>query len=100
MSNDEIMEQLKFKAAQKRVVPLIMMGLSNEEIANELYMDTSSIKFQVTLIYKLTNLDSRARLMAGLSKLGWRMDNRVKLPEVKVAYSDVPTLQVGSSKWV
>lgn len=93
--NEELMDHLKFKGAQRRVVNLLMQGLSNEEIGEELYLATKSVKFQVTVIYKMTGLDSRARLMAGLVKIGWRTDNNVKLPKVTIKYPDVPTLSAG-----
>lgn len=99
MSNDEIMDYLKLRPAQKRVLPLLMMGLSNEDIAEELYLAEKSVKYQVTLIYKQVGLDSRARLLAGLFKLGWRADNTIKLPVVAPVYKAIPTLQAGISKW-
>jgi DNA-binding NarL/FixJ family response regulator len=100
MSNDEIMNSLNLSPAQKRVLVLIMKGLSNEDVAEELYYATKTVKFHASDIYKKTGLSTRFRLMAGLAKMGWYFDNTVRLPVAKPVYDKIPKLQVGSSKWV
>lgn len=82
--NEDIMDKLKLKGAQKRVVPLIMQGLSNEEIARKLYLSAKGVKFQITQIYKMVGLNSRAQFMAGMTKLGWQLEGEVPLPSVQV----------------
>lgn len=78
--NEQIMENLNLPKAQRRILPLLMQGLSNEAIAEALYLSDKGIKYQVTLLYKATGLISRAQLMAGLYKIGWKADARVGEP--------------------
>jgi hypothetical protein len=78
-------------------VPLLMMGLSNEDIADYLYITAKGVKYQITNLYKATGLESRARFMAGMVKLGWQMDARVmeprRVPLLKP--NQIPQLELG-----
>lgn len=96
--NEKIMDSLGLTGYQMQVVELIMRGLSNEEIALNMHRDVKAVKSVITNIYKRTGLDSRARFMAGLSKVGWKMDAVVREPGL-AKQTFVPTLSVGSSKW-
>lgn len=83
--NEQIMEDMGLPKAQRRILPLLMQGLSNDEIASALYLSSKGVKFQVTNLYKHTKLDSRARLMAGLAKVGWKFDAKVAEPRMVLA---------------
>lgn len=80
--NEQIMEDLKLSGSLRRIVPLIMQGLSNAEIGQVLYVTEKGVKFQTSKLYKQTGLDSRARLMAGLAKIGWKFDAKVGEPRM------------------
>lgn len=50
--------------AERRVLALLLTGLSNKEIASELCRAEPTIKNQVSSILRKTGLQSRCRLLA------------------------------------
>jgi len=94
--NEQIMEDLKLSAGLRRILPLLMQGLSNAEIAQQLYVTEKNVKWHTGLLYKQTGLNSRARIMAGLAKIGWQMDAKVSEPKF-VVVPQVGGLSVGAA---
>jgi len=56
--------------AQTRVAELVATGLSNQEIANTLYMSTRTVESHLTKIYREYGVRSRAQLVAALAMKG------------------------------
>jgi DNA-binding NarL/FixJ family response regulator len=48
---------------EAEVTELVSKGLSNREIANQLFVTEKTIKFHLTNIYKKMNVKSRAQLI-------------------------------------
>ena len=55
------MKQLTLR--QQEVIDLVVKGLSNQEVANQLFIDEKTVKFHLTAIYKILSLKSRAELI-------------------------------------
>lgn len=53
--------KLSFKEVQ--VADLTARGLSNKEIANQMFVTEKTVKFHLTNIYKKLNVKSRAQLI-------------------------------------
>ena len=56
-----IMKGLSNREAQ--VANLVSMGLSNKEVANQLFLTEKSVKYHLTNIYRKMNVRSRAQLI-------------------------------------
>jgi DNA-binding CsgD family transcriptional regulator len=54
-------------AAQTRVAELVAAGMSNQEVANTLYMSTRSVESHLTKIYRELGIRSRSQLAAALA---------------------------------
>ncbi len=61
LQNVLIQKGLSNREAQ--VADLVSRGLSNKEIANQLFIIEKTVKFHLTNIYKKMNLKSRAQLI-------------------------------------
>jgi len=66
---DNANDQLSDK--QKKVLSLLIKGLSNNEIAASLGLTESTIKFHVSKIYSILNVDNRTRCVAEAQRLGF-----------------------------
>lgn len=69
--NDLIINKLDLTKTQKKVLNLIMTGISNEEAAAVLNRSEKAVKFQVTLIFKAAGVKSRSELIVNLARKGW-----------------------------
>jgi len=56
---------------QKQVLSLLIEGLSNNEIGETLGLAESTIKFHVSKIYSVLNVDNRTRCVAEARRLGF-----------------------------
>jgi DNA-binding CsgD family transcriptional regulator len=54
---------------KQMVLKYIMKGLSNEEIAKEMEISSTSVKWHLTEIYKIQNVKSRAQLMSKMAEV-------------------------------
>ena len=48
---------------QKEVVDLVCKGLSNKEIATQLFITEKTVKFHLTTIFKLSGVKNRTQLV-------------------------------------
>lgn len=53
-----------FSRAENDVITYLKSGLSNQEIADRLYVCNKTVKFHITNIYKKANVKSRAQFIA------------------------------------
>ncbi len=58
-----ILIQKGLSKREAEVVEMVTKGLSNKEVANQLFVTEKTIKFHLTNIYKKMNLKSRAQLI-------------------------------------
>jgi DNA-binding NarL/FixJ family response regulator len=66
MSNLKLQNMLIQKGLSNReaeVAALVTMGLSNKEVANQLFLTSATVKFHLTNMYKKLFIKSRAQLI-------------------------------------
>jgi len=59
----EILTQKGLSNREAEVAELVVKGLSNKEVANQLFVTEKTVKFHLTNIYKKMNVKSRAQLI-------------------------------------
>ncbi len=88
---------------EAEVAELVSKGLSNKEVANQLFVTEKTVKFHLTNIYKKMNVKSRAQLIVWcLPHLGFaESDQRQAQNEIKAqaqaANNSVTTMPVGNT---
>ena len=55
-------DNLSLNERQKDIVLLILKGLTNNEIANKLFIAETTVKYHVKNIYKIYNVKNRGQL--------------------------------------
>ena len=58
----EIAYQKRLSTREKEVFELVLIGKKNQEIANELFVDISTVKTHINNIYKKTGVKNRKEL--------------------------------------
>lgn len=88
---------------EAEVAELVSKGLSNKEVANQLFVTEKTVKFHLTNIYKKMNVKSRAQLIVWcLPHLGFvENDARAAQGEIKsqanANSNNVTTMPVGNA---
>ncbi len=88
---------------EAEVAELVSKGLSNKEVANQLFVTEKTVKFHLTNIYKKMNVKSRAQLIVWcLPHLGFvENDARAAQTEIKAPNAainnNVTTMPVGNA---
>jgi LuxR family transcriptional regulator, positive regulator of biofilm formation len=59
----DILLQKGLSNRESEVAELVTKGLSNKEVANQLFVTEKTVKFHLTNIYKKMNVKSRAQLI-------------------------------------
>ena len=59
----DILIQKGLSSREAEVAELVTKGLSNKEVANQLFVTEKTVKFHLTNIYKKMNVKSRAQLI-------------------------------------
>jgi LuxR family transcriptional regulator, positive regulator of biofilm formation len=59
----DILTQKGLSNREAEVAELVVKGLSNKEVANQLFVTEKTVKFHLTNIYKKMNVKSRAQLI-------------------------------------
>lgn len=59
----DILIQKGLSNRESEVAELVSKGLSNKEVANQLFVTEKTVKFHLTNIYKKMNVKSRAQLI-------------------------------------
>ena len=67
--------------SERAVLYGVLLGMSNQEIADELCVQEKTVKFHVTSIYKKLSVRNRANLIIKIAKLG-HYGNRAEIIEV------------------
>src|SRR6187399_3152929 len=59
----DVLIQRGLSSREAEVAELVTKGLSNKEVANQLFVTEKTVKFHLTNIYKKMNVKSRAQLI-------------------------------------
>jgi DNA-binding CsgD family transcriptional regulator len=83
----DILMQKGLSNRESEVAELVTKGLSNKEVANQLFVTEKTVKFHLTNIYKKMNVKSRAQLIVWcLPHMGFvEKDERSQGQEIKPA---------------
>ncbi|MGZ3742726.1 MAG: helix-turn-helix domain-containing protein [Pseudobdellovibrionaceae bacterium] len=72
MTLDEALKEKGLTQRQIEVCELVAKGLSNKEVANQLFITEQTVKVHLISIYKIAGFKSRAQLIIYcLPLLGW-----------------------------
>lgn len=68
--------------SEQGVYDLVVQGLSNQQIAKQLFVCEQTVKFHITNIFKKTNVQSRAQLIAkhGGTVVNYQRESEPALP--------------------
>jgi DNA-binding NarL/FixJ family response regulator len=69
--NNRNVKHPKLSKRQKQLIPLLNMGKSNREIANDLNLSEHTIKVHMWRFFKKMNVNSRAQLLYVARLNGW-----------------------------
>src|SRR5690606_31289283 len=79
----DILMQKGLSNRESEVAELVTKGLSNKEVANQLFVTEKTVKFHLTNIYKKMNVKSRAQLIVWcLPHMGFVERGTEKAPEI------------------
>ena len=96
----DILIQKGLSNRESEVAELVSKGLSNKEVANQLFVTEKTVKFHLTNIYKKMSVKSRAQLIVWcLPHLGF-VDNEPAQPtrnEIPAGASAINTMPVGNT---
>ena len=74
----DVLIQKGLSSREAEVAELVTKGLSNKEVANQLFVTEKTVKFHLTNIYKKMNVKSRAQLIVWcLPHLGF-VENEIR----------------------
>lgn len=84
----DILIQKGLSNREAEVAELVTRGLSNKEVANQLFVTEKTVKFHLTNIYKKMNVKSRAQLIVWcLPHLNFVETERIETMQNPVAVS-------------
>lgn len=92
----DVLIQKGLSSREAEVAELVTKGLSNKEVANQLFVTEKTVKFHLTNIYKKMNVKSRAQLIVWcLPHLGFvekeeRQQNQETLNAAAAAAQTIP----------
>ena len=79
----DVLLQKGLSNRESEVAELVTKGLSNKEVANQLFVTEKTVKFHLTNIYKKMNVKSRAQLIVWcLPHMGFVEKNEAPTAEV------------------
>jgi len=93
----DILIQKGLSNRESEVAELVSKGLSNKEVANQLFVTEKTVKFHLTNIYKKMNVKSRAQLIVWcLPHLGF-VENEMRAEAVQPAGASAFTTQAAQT---
>lgn len=99
----DVLIQRGLSNREAEVAELVSKGLSNKEVANQLFVTEKTVKFHLTNIYKKMNVKSRAQLIVWcMPHLGFiENENRIE-PNAQAGNSSfgasvAPTIPAGNA---
>jgi LuxR family transcriptional regulator, positive regulator of biofilm formation len=95
----DVLIQKGLSSREAEVAELVTKGLSNKEVANQLFVTEKTVKFHLTNIYKKMNVKSRAQLIVWcLPHLGFvEKEERQTNQEILNAQAQTQTIPVGNA---
>ena len=87
----DVLIQKGMSNREAEVAELVSKGLSNKEVANQLFVTEKTVKFHLTNIYKKMNVKSRAQLIVWcLPHVGFvENEPRTETPAIEAAQAPV-----------
>jgi DNA-binding CsgD family transcriptional regulator len=90
----DILIQKGLSNRESEVAELVTKGMSNKEVANQLFVTEKTVKFHLTNIYKKMNVKSRAQLIVWcLPHLGFVENERKAAEAAATAIANAPAAQ-------
>jgi DNA-binding NarL/FixJ family response regulator len=69
---NDVLKEKGLTTRERETAELVSKGLSNKEVASQLFITEKSVKFHLTNVYKKLALNSRAQLIVFcLPHMGW-----------------------------
>lgn len=91
----DVLIQKGLSNRESEVAELVTKGMSNKEVANQLFVTEKTVKFHLTNIYKKMNVKSRAQLIVWcLPHIGF-VEKEERQAEQEARNNVVPGLQPG-----
>ena len=91
----DVLIQKGLSNRESEVAELVTKGMSNKEVANQLFVTEKTVKFHLTNIYKKMNVKSRAQLIVWcLPHIGF-VEKEERQAEQEARNAIVPGLQQG-----
>ena len=91
----DVLIQKGLSNRESEVAELVTKGMSNKEVANQLFVTEKTVKFHLTNIYKKMNVKSRAQLIVWcLPHIGF-VEKEERQAEQEARNAIVPGLQPG-----
>lgn len=99
MLRDVLINQKGLSNREAEVAELVTQGLSNKEVANQLFVTEKTVKFHLTNIYKKMNLKSRAQLIVWcMPHYSFAETAAAQAAVAPAAASSEPSIQQGSAQ--
>lgn len=76
----DVLTQKGLSNREAEVAELVVKGLSNKEVANQLFVTEKTVKFHLTNIYKKMSVKSRAQLIVWCMPYQSFVENNVQEP--------------------
>ena len=92
----DILTQKGLSNREAEVAELVVKGLSNKEVANQLFVTEKTVKFHLTNIYKKMNVKSRAQLIVWCMPYQSFVENNIQ-QEINNTNVSANTIPAGNS---
>lgn len=90
----DVLIQRGLSNREAEVAELVSKGLSNKEVANQLFVTEKTVKFHLTNIYKKMNVKSRAQLIVWcLPHMGFIENEAPKANPNEITYQAVQQIE-------
>ena len=95
----DVLIQKGLSNRESEVAELVTKGMSNKEVANQLFVTEKTVKFHLTNIYKKMNVKSRAQLIVWcLPHIGFVEKEEIAAPAAAAAQpANLNTMPAGSA---
>jgi DNA-binding CsgD family transcriptional regulator len=96
----DVLIQKGLSNRESEVAELVTKGMSNKEVANQLFVTEKTVKFHLTNIYKKMNVKSRAQLIVWcLPHIGFVEKEEITAPAAaaQTAAANTGTIPAGSA---
>lgn len=93
----DVLTQKGLSNREAEVAELVVKGLSNKEVANQLFVTEKTVKFHLTNIYKKMNVKSRAQLIVWCMPYQNFVESNIQEPAIATQPAITNNIPVGNS---